>query len=435
MKKYVIDTNVLIDNPDIINKLIKKRSKVIIPYIVIKELDRLKRNNDISFAVRKSIRNLLENKNHIIIDMSSLELESSNLNLSNDELIILIAKKYDAILLTNDIHMSILAEQGYNIKVELADIDIDDKYEPYHYVNENDIAKIGFTFQNRYEYNDEIKSLLKNFFNVKNFEGWKFLLITNDNNKITYIYALNPIKKVLERIDNNKEYKFIETSVFKVTALDEYQTIAIYALKEAPNILITGKWGSGKNVLSVAYSIYKQECLNKKIFITRPNIGINSKFDIGFLPGNKHDKLIEWSSGFLSALYYIYGNTNGQSDRNGLTYDYVKEVLFQEKFEIIPLNMIQGLSLLENDIMIVDEVQLMSIDYMTMLLSRFSKGSKLIMIGDYKQTYDVVKAGESGLLALIKTLPSKELCWVKLKNSHRSGLIELADKIKDRFDL
>ncbi len=156
---------------------------------------------------------------------------------------------------------------------------------------------------------------------------------------------------------------------------------------------------------------------------------------IGFLPGNKHDKLIEWSSGFLSALYYIYGNTNGQSDRNGLTYDYVKEVLFQEKFEIIPLNMIQGLSLLENDIMIVDEVQLMSIDYMTMLLSRFSKGSKLIMIGDYKQTYDVVKAGESGLLALIKTLPSKELCWVKLKNSHRSGLIELADKIKDRFDL
>lgn len=57
------------------------------------------------------------------------------------------------------------------------------------------------------------------------------------------------------------------------------------------------------------------------------------------------------------------------------------------------------------------------------------------MLGDYKQTYNVVNNKESGLLSLIQNLPHKELCQVKLKNTHRSGLTELADKIKNRLDI
>jgi predicted ribonuclease YlaK len=80
--------------------------------------------------------------------------------------------------------------------------------------------------------------------------------------------------------------------------------------------------------------------------------------------------LIEWAGGFLSALNYLY------KDTKGMNYENIKTQLFFEKFEIIPLNMIQGVSILEGEILIVDEVQLITKEYMSMILSRMSEGSK-----------------------------------------------------------
>ena len=79
-------------------------------------------------------------------------------------------------------------------------------------------------------------------------------------------------------------------------------------------MLITGKWGSGKSLLSSAYAL---EFDDKKAFISRPPIGINSKYNIGFVPGDKQEKMSDWLAGFTSALYYIYGNTNGQKTFKG----------------------------------------------------------------------------------------------------------------------
>jgi PhoH-like ATPase len=96
------------------------------------------------------------------------------------------------------------------------------------------------------------------------------------------------------------------------------------------------------------------------------------------------------------------------------------------------MNSIQGLSLLDEDTLIVDEAQLITIDYMSMILSRPSETGKLILLGDIKQTYSVVKPSESGLLKLLRILPSKYIAYVELQNSYRSPLLEVADKLQDR---
>ena len=195
-------------------------------------------------------------------------------------------------------------------------------------------------------------------------------------------------------------------------------------MNEAPNVVLTGKWGSGKTLLGTAYALTKSY---RKTFITRPPIGINHKYDVGYLPGDKDEKMIGWFAGFLSALYYIYANTRGQ-----VNYDHIRDYIFKEKFETMPINAVQGMSLLEDDVFIADEVQLIDIDYLSMLLSRASNGSKLILLGDLKQTYDVVRPSESGLLKLLRALPHKSLAYVELKNSHRSDLLEIADKLQDK---
>jgi PhoH-like ATPase len=192
--------------------------------------------------------------------------------------------------------------------------------------------------------------------------------------------------------------------------------------------LITGRWGSGKTLLSVAHTLSVSK---RKSFITRPPIGLDKKYDLGFLPGKKEDKMIEWLAGFLSALYYLYGNTRGQS-KSGVGYDHIRDVMFHEQFEVLPMNSIQGLSLLDNDILMVDEAQLINVDYMSMILSRPSETGKLILMGDLKQTYNVVKPSESGLLKLLRVLPHPQMAYVELQNSYRSSLLEVADLLQDK---
>jgi len=172
--------------------------------------------------------------------------------------------------------------------------------------------------------------------------------------------------------------------------LDIYQKCAVYAMINAPATLITGRFGSGKTLLATATALF---LTNKKIFITRPPIGISSDYDIGFLPGNKDEKMLEWAGGFLSALNFLYKDSK-------LNYDLIKSQLFFEKFEIIPLNMIQGVSILEGEILIVDEVQLITTEYMSMILSRMSEGSKLFLLGDLHQTYSTINKKDSGLYRL-----------------------------------
>jgi len=249
--------------------------------------------------------------------------------------------------------------------------------------------------------------------------AWDFV-VTYDEMR-TLAYCINPKKNVVERIDNNfltSKIRLKDAGI--IEPLDIYQKIAIYAMSEADATLLTGRFGSGKTLIATALALSQT---NKKIFITRPPIGISSAYDIGFMPGDKDEKMLHWAGGFVSALNFIY------KKNPKITYDYIKNSLFFEKFELIPLNMIQGLSILEGEILIVDEVQLVTKEYMSMILSRMSEGSKLLLLGDLHQTYKTIKKEDSGLNKLLEVLPHEALAHVDLKHIYRNKLTEIAMKL------
>jgi PhoH-like ATPase len=258
-------------------------------------------------------------------------------------------------------------------------------------------------------------------------DAWFFVFINVGKDR-PITYANNPIDHILDRIDNNALYLEVKSEGSKIKARDPYQNCALYALQVAPHCLITGCWGSGKTLLSTAHTLAHSK---RKAFITRPPIGLDKKYDLGFLPGKKEDKMIEWLAGFLSALYYMYGNSRGQA-KDGASYDHIKDIMFHDLFEILPMNSIQGLSLLDNDVLMVDEVQLINVDYLSMILSRPSATGKLILMGDLKQTYNVIKPAESGLLKLLRVLPHPSIAYVELQNSYRSNLLEVATMLQDK---
>jgi len=431
MKKSItIDTNLLLDDEKIIFKLVKEYDEILIPSTVLKELDKHKYTPNLAFSARNAIRSIQEFKQKY---PEKLKLPLSDRDISsNDQWIIDTTKKYNADLATKDILMSMIAEsEGINCKVY--DVVMNNLFDPYNYVTVDQIYSHRNTFEWDKFYKGEAYDSILDFYSmVLNKElsrdSWFFIFIQAETGD-PYIYANNPTKEYLTRIDHHPHYRELKCDNSKVIkAKDIYQICAIYALREAPHVLITGKWGSGKSLLTSAYALEHNE---KKTFITRPPIGINSKYNIGFMPGPKEEKMVDWLAGFTSSLYYIYGNTNGQTDGKN-SYDYVKDHIFSQKYEVIPLNAIQGLSLLDDDVMLIDEVQLISVDYMSMILSRPTKNGKLILMGDLKQTYDVVKPSESGLLKLLRILPHRSMAFVKLEMSYRSDILEIADLLQDK---
>ena len=425
-----IDTNLLLDDPNIIYKLSKDYSYVLIPRTVLKELDKHKYDPDLSYSARNAILSILNFKREYP-DKIKFYVKGGEVD-TNDTWIIEASKHHQADLATKDISMSIIAEaEGLNSK--LYDVVLNNVFQPYHYVTIEQIYEHMSVVQLERFYSKEaykeILTLFSQILKIKlNPKSWFFIFVSIEDG--VYVYANHPIKNYLTRIDHHPHYKEIKCeNNMKIYARDVYQNCAIYALREAPSVLLTGKWGSGKSLLSSAYAL---ETKNKKAFITRAPLGINQKYEIGFLPGNKEEKMMDWLGGFTSALYYIYGNTNGQSNNGHRGYNYVKEEIFDKKFEVLPLNSIQGLSLLENDTLLVDEVQLISVDYMSMILSRPTEHGKLILIGDLKQTYNIVKPSESGLLKLLRILPHHSMAFVSLENSYRSDIIDLADKLQDK---
>jgi predicted ribonuclease YlaK len=116
----------------------------------------------------------------------------------------------------------------------------------------------------------------------------------------------------------------------------------------------------------------------------------------------------------------------------GMSYDFVKDQMFKKYFEMMPLDSLQGTSFMDGDLLLLDEAQLCSVSILSVILSRFGKGSKLIMTGDLGQVYNVIPPSENGLLKLLRLLPSKHIAYVKLQNNYRSGLVELAEGLQDK---
>jgi PhoH-like ATPase len=433
-KTVLIDTNLFLDDQNIIYKLSRNYDKILIPVTVLKELDKHKFNRDLSYSARNAIQAILDFtaccSEQVIFDTDKY------INIREpDDKILESAKKYKATVATKDVSMSITAK-SLGLDSMLHDMVLNNLYKPYVHVHMEDLHEATeedvFAYDNEYSDEEDYQRMLTVFSKLAgrelDDEHWWFVIIdVGTDNPV--IYANNPMATKLIRIDNQQKYREIRTDGETIKARDCYQVCAMYALEEAPHTLITGRWGSGKTLLATAHALARTK---KKAFITRAPLGLNPKYDIGFLPGDMEDKMMDWLQGFTSALYYLYANTRGDRDDDGQTYDFVREELFHKKFQIMPMNSIQGLSLLDNDTLIVDEVQLVDINYISMIMSRPSETGRLVLLGDLRQTYDVVKPSESGLLKLLRVLPHKYMAYVELQNSYRSPLLELADKLQNK---
>lgn len=439
MKKiFVLDTNVLLHDPNALFAF--EEHEVIIPAIVLEEIDSKKRNaEEIGRNARRVSRLLdgLRDQGHLhdgvllehggmlkveLNHRSFLKVQEMFGEISNDNRILAVALNYQleqaeleqpasVILVSKDVLVRIKADVlGLAAEDYLSDrtAGLDELYPGYVTIKVHPSVIDEF-----YSYRSlAIKPL-----------GLSYAL--NPNEFVILKDEMGTGKSALLRV--NKEATQLEPlflsndQVWGISARNAQQRMALELLlnDDIPLVTITGKAGTGKTLLALAAGLMKVEDDHKykKLLIARPVVPMGK--DIGYLPGEKEEKLRPWMQPIYDNLEYLF-----DTKKSG---DIDKILMGLGSIQVEALTYIRGRSI-PGQFIIIDEAQNLTRHEVKTIVSRVGEGSKIILMGDPEQIdHPYLDSASNGLTYLVERFKEQAISGhITLEKGERSKLAQVA---------
>ncbi len=439
MKKiFVLDTNVLLHDPTALFAF--EEHEVIIPAIVLEEIDSKKRNaEEIGRNARRVSRLLdgLRDRGHLhdgvllehggtlkveLNHRSFLKVQEMFGEISNDNRILAVALNYhleqaeleqpaSVILVSKDVLVRVKADVlGLAAEDYLSDrtAGLDELYPGYVTIRVHPSVIDEF-----YSYRSlAIKPL-----------GLSYSL--NPNEFVILKDEMGTGKSALLRV--NKEATRLEPlflsndPVWGISARNAQQRMALELLlnDDIPLVTITGKAGTGKTLLALAAGLMKVEDDHKykKLLIARPVVPMGK--DIGYLPGEKEEKLRPWMQPIYDNLEYLF-----DTKKSG---DIDKILMGLGSIQVEALTYIRGRSI-PGQFIIIDEAQNLTRHEVKTIVSRVGEGSKIILMGDPEQIdHPYLDSASNGLTYLVERFKEEGISGhITLEKGERSKLAQVA---------
>lgn len=205
----------------------------------------------------------------------------------------------------------------------------------------------------------------------------------------------------------DKPKKILKNEIKYQITLNEEQKEAKRLIRENQIVIITGRAGSGKSLVSAQTALdflFKKEY--ESIYVTRAAVEVGHS--LGFLPGSLNEKFDPYLEAFQENLIKCYDKAR------------IEQLIEEEKVKALPVQFIRGKTV--DDILIVEEAQNLTKSEMLAILTRLGKNGKIIINGDNEQKD--IKDPFNGLSYAIE-LSKKidEIKWLKLNHNHRSDLV------------
>lgn len=221
---------------------------------------------------------------------------------------------------------------------------------------------------------------------------------------------------------------------FGIMARNVQQTMAMDLLldDEIKMLTLLGSAGTGKTLLAVAAGMAKvfNEERYEKLLVARPIMPMGR--DIGYLPGDKDEKLTAWMQPIFDNLEYLLSNRGSpmQSAESHSTEQRIGKLLADGKVVLEPLTYIRGRSI-PHQFMIVDEAQNLTPHEVKTIISRVGEGTKVVLTGDIGQIDNpYLDQSSNGLSYVVEKMKGIGLVGhVTLTKSERSELASLAAKL------
>jgi PhoH-like ATPase len=219
--------------------------------------------------------------------------------------------------------------------------------------------------------------------------------------------------------------------VFGIMARNVQQTMAMDLLldDEIKFITLLGSAGTGKTLLALAAGMTKvfNEERYDKLLVARPIMPLGR--DIGYLPGDKDEKLTAWMQPIFDNLSYLL-STRGSHIQNAeshSTEQRIQKLMADGKLVLEPLTYIRGRSI-PHQFIIVDEAQNLTPHEVKTIVSRVGEGTKIVLTGDIGQIDNpYLDQSSNGLAYAVEKMRDIPLAaHVTLTKSERSELASIA---------
>ncbi len=222
--------------------------------------------------------------------------------------------------------------------------------------------------------------------------------------------------------------------IYGVLARNLQQTMALDLLldDEVKIVSLIGPAGTGKTLLAIAAGMHKviREERFDKVLVARPIMPLGR--DIGYLPGDKDEKLGMWMQPIFDNVAYLLstrGGSGGEPESKS-TEHRMDQLVASGKIVLEPITYIRGRSI-PHQYFVVDEAQNLSPHEVKTIVSRVGDGTKIVLCGDIGQIDNpYLDAASNGLAHVIERMKGQRIAGhVTLAKTERSELASLAAEI------
>jgi PhoH-like ATPase len=422
-RTYVLDTSVLLSDPRAMFRFAEH--SVVLPVVVITELEKKRHDPEIGYFARRALRLLDElREKHLRLDFpvpvgeqggtlrvelnhSSVELLPSGMRLGdNDTRILAVAQNLaaeglDVSVVSKDLPMRVKAAAlGLGAEEYRAELASDDSYTGVTEIEIDEDAMSALWDDDRL---DEAPSVVG------------LPLGTG--------LIINSVRgSALGRVDGDSSLRLVrgDREVFGVHGRSAEQRLAIDLLLD-PHVGIVslgGRAGTGKSALALAAGLEAvlERQQHRKVMVFRPLYAVGGQ-ELGYLPGDQQEKMNPWGQAVFDTLGSIVSaNVLDEVEARGLV-------------EVLPLTHIRGRSL-HDAFVIVDEAQSLERNVLLTMLSRIGQHSKVVLTHDVAQRDNLRVGRHDGIAAVIEKLKGHPLFGhVTLMRSERSEIADLVTSL------
>ena len=433
MKNYILDTNVLLHDP---NSLLNfEENNVLVPIEVIEEIDRFKRESTELGRNARTVSRMLDGfrgdgslsqgvklPNGGKLKIGFHKTGQSEAIFTKDSVDNQILSYASGILKAQPNNSTILVSKDINLRIKADAIGL--AAEDY----ETDRIFITDLYTGMVEMTSATDKLAK-------FRADGELELNGGrqyfpNEYCTLTDESNPKKTVLAKVDaaGKKLIPIIDSreGVWGIKPRNREQSFALDALLDDRVKLVTlmGKAGTGKTLLAMAAGL-KRTVLDRefrRLVVARPTISMGK--ELGFLPGSLEEKLAPWMQPIHDALEMLSDLNMGHDHRRS------GDLMRSGTIVVEALSYIRGRSI-ANQFMIIDEAQNLTPLEVKTIITRVGHGTKIVFTGDpYQIDNPYVDSSSNGFNYIISRFRDQAIAaHIELQKGERSDLAELAANI------
>ena len=420
---FVVDTSVFLSDPKTLERLSDKN--VVIPLVVVMELEAKRSHPELGYAARETLRTLEGYRKKysnltkefptgeggtLIVEQEDIgksnlpeDFKSDN---SNDNKILSVASNLqsngmDVTLLTQDLPL--------RLRASIAGIDASEWKEDSSANNCLDLVEAWVT-------DEDIEDLYRN--------NSIFIMSLSEYPANTGFILKSNSGSAIGRSNDNGYIRLVkDRSLFDVRGRSAGQRIALDMLSDdnVGIVSLGGPAGTGKSLLAIAAGLeaVMERRTQKKVIVFRPLYAVGGQ-DLGFLPGTAEEKMSPWAAAVFDSLETVCGS------------NVIEEVIRRELLEVLPLTHIRGRTLTDTFV-IVDECQNLEKMVLLTALTRLGQNSRIVLTHDVSQRDNLRVGKHDGIHAVISKLQGSPLFGhVSLTKSERSPIAQLvADLLEE----